>query len=142
MTDKQHILVLCTGNSARSQMAEGWLSTYVGQQFEISSAGSRPTGQIHPLAVQVMAEIGIDISHHSSKSVSQFIRDSFDYVITVCDSAAETCPIFPGKATRLHHDFTDPAQAPADQQLSVFRHVRDEIIAWLSGIFVVENRTK
>ena len=142
MTDRQRILVLCTGNSARSQMAEGWLRTHVGKQFEIVSAGSHPAGHIHPFAVQVMAEIGIDISHHSSKSVSQFIGESFGYVITVCDSAAETCPIFPGNATRLHRDFTDPAQVPADQQLSVFRHVRDEIIAWLSGIFVVENRTK
>src|SRR5947207_3750362 len=96
MDQKQRILVLCTGNSARSQMAEGWLRIQAGDQFEVCSAGSRPSGIVHPGAIQAMAEVGIDISHHSSKSMAQFVGQPFDYVITVCDNAAEACPIFPG----------------------------------------------
>ncbi len=139
MPDKQRVLVLCTGNSARSQMAEGWLRSHAGHRFDVVSAGSRPTGTVHPMAVQVMAEIGIDISHHSSKSMNQFLGQPFDYVITVCDNAAEACPIFPGKATRLHHDFTDPAKTPVDEQPTEFRHVRDEIADWLSRTLLVEQ---
>ena len=137
MSDKQRILVLCTGNSARSQMAEGWLRSRAGDRFDVLSAGSRPTGTVHSVAVQVMAELGIDISHHTSKSMMQFIGQTFDYVITVCDNAAEECPIFPGKATRLHHGFTDPAKAPPDKQLAEFRRVRDEIAAWLAQVVAV-----
>ncbi len=128
---KKRILVLCTGNSARSQMAEGWLRTHAGDQIDVFSAGSHPTGQVHPGAIQAMAEIGIDISRHQSKSMAQFIGQPFGYVITVCDNAAEECPIFPGKAIRLHHGFTDPAKAPADQQPAAFRQVRDAMIDWL-----------
>jgi thioredoxin type arsenate reductase len=128
---KQRILVLCTGNSARSQMAEGWLRAQARDRFDVFSAGSRPTGSVHPGAIQAMAEIGIDIGHQSSKSMSEFVGQSFDCVITVCESAAEACPVLPGPAKRLHHDFPDPAKAPADQQDVVFRQVRDELAAWL-----------
>lgn len=113
-------------------MAEGLLRSLAGDRLDVFSAGSRPTGSVHPIAVQVMVELGIDISQHTSKSMTQFIGQPFDYVITVCDNAAEECPIFPGKATRLHHGFTDPAKAPPDKQLVEFRRVRDEIADWLS----------
>lgn len=140
MTSRKHrVLILCTGNSARSQMAEGWLRTHAGDRFAVFSAGSHPTGQVHPAAVQVMDEIGIDIKGHTSKHVSQFAGQDFDYVVTVCDSAAEACPIFPGRATRLHHDFTDPAKAPIEDQQTTFRRVRDEIGAWLSQAFTIEG---
>ncbi len=139
MPDKQRILVLCTGNSARSQMAEGWLRSRAGDRFDVVSAGSRPTGMVHPMAVQVMGEMGIDIGHHTSKSMNQFLGQTFDYVITVCDNAAEACPIFPGKATRLHRDFTDPAKAPAADQPAEFRRVRDEIADWLSRTLSVDQ---
>ena len=131
MSDKQRVLILCTGNSARSQMAEGWLRDQAGDRFDVFSAGSHPSGAVHPGAIQAMAEIGIDISHHRSKSMSEFLGQKFDYVITVCDNAAEQCPIFPGPAKRLHHGFVDPAKAPADQQIEVFRRMRDELAGWL-----------
>jgi arsenate reductase (thioredoxin) len=130
---KQRILVLCTGNSARSQIAEGLIRARMGERFDVFSAGSKPAGQVHPGAVATMAEIGIDISGHTSKHLDQFKGQSFDYVITVCDNAAEACPVFPGKATRLHHDFTDPSKASPDQQAALFRTVRDEMIGWLEG---------
>jgi arsenate reductase (thioredoxin) len=131
MSKKRRVLILCTGNSARSQMAEGWLRAQAGDRFDVYSAGSRPTGSVHPGAIQAMAEIGIDIGQHTSKSMAQFMGQPFDCVITVCDSAAEACPIFPGPGKRLHRDFTDPAKAPAHQQMSVFRRVRDELADWL-----------
>ncbi|MCC7208357.1 MAG: arsenate reductase ArsC [Anaerolineae bacterium] len=134
---KKRVLILCTGNSARSQMAEGWLRNHAGDRFEVFSAGNRPTGQVHPAAVEAMAEIGIDIKEQSSKHVSQFAGQAFDYVVTVCDSAAEQCPIFPGKAIRIHRDFADPAKAPVEEHGEIFRRVRDEISAWLSQIFPV-----
>lgn len=140
MSDKQRVLILCTGNSARSQMAEGWLRAHAGDRFEVYSAGSQPTGQVHPGAVQAMAEIGVDISTHTSKSMRQFVGQSFDYVITVCDSAAEACPVFPGRAVRLHRDFTDPAKAPPEAQAGVFRRVRDEIAAWLTEALGLAER--
>ncbi|RME43594.1 MAG: arsenate reductase ArsC [Chloroflexi bacterium] len=123
------VLVLCTGNSCRSQMAEGLIRHLGGDRFEVYSAGSNPAGYVHPLAVQVMAEIGIDISRHRSKHMNQFIDEPFDYVITVCDAAAEACPVFPGPAQRLHWPFDDPAKAEGSegQRLAVFRRVRDEI---------------
>lgn len=120
-------------------MAEGWLRWHAGDRFDVSSAGSRPTGAVHPMAVQVMEEMGIDIRHHTSKSMNQFVGQSFDYVITVCDNAAEECPIFPGKATQLHHGFTDPAKAPLADQPAEFRRVRDEIADWLSRTLSVEQ---
>ena len=124
------VLILCTGNSARSQMAEGLLRHMAGHRYEVSSAGTRPVG-LNPNAVKAMSELGIDISSHRSKSVDEFTGQPFDCVITVCDSANEACPIFPGAGERLHHSFQDPAALPADQQLEAFRKVRDEIASWL-----------
>jgi arsenate reductase (thioredoxin) len=123
---KQRVLFLCTGNSARSQMAEGLLRHLAGNRFEVFSAGTRPAG-LNPNAVKVMSEIGIDIAGSRSKSVDEFAGQQFDYVFTVCDNAQESCPIFPGGGRRLHQSFDDPAAAPADQQLGVFRKVRDQI---------------
>jgi len=124
------VLILCTGNSARSQMAEGLLRHMAGDRYEVFSAGTRPVG-LNPNAVKAMAELGIDISSHRSKSVDEFTGQPFDYVITVCDNARESCPVFPDAGKRLHHSFQDPASLPADQQLEVFRKVRDEIASWL-----------
>jgi len=135
MITKPRVLILCTGNSARSQMAEGWLRARAGDRFEVFSAGSQPTGAVHPGAITALAEIGIDLSGHTSKSMMQFVGQPFDYVITVCNHAAEACPIFPGRATRYHRDFTDPAKVPAAQQPAEFRRVRDEIAAWLTELF-------
>lgn len=123
---KQRILFLCTGNSARSQMAEGLLGHMAGDRFEVFSAGTRPAG-LNPNAVKVMAEMGIDISGHRSKHVDEFSGQAFDCVFTVCDNAKEACPLFPGRGKRIHHSFEDPASAPPERQLEVFRRVRDEI---------------
>ncbi|HEX3052347.1 MAG TPA: arsenate reductase ArsC [Aggregatilineaceae bacterium] len=141
---KKRVLILCTGNSARSQMAEGLLRARAGDRFDVFSAGSQPSGQVHPGAITAMGEIGIDISHHTSKSMMDFINETFDYVLTVCDHAAEACPVFPGPAQRVHYNFTDPAKAAPDEQLTVFRRVRDEIAAWLDDLFDIEkfNREK
>ena len=125
-TTRQRVLFLCTGNSARSQMAEGLLRHIAGDQFEVFSAGTRPAG-LNPNAVTAMAEIGINIAGSRSKSVDEFAEQRFDYVFTVCDNAKESCPVFPGVGKRLHESFEDPAAAPADQQLGVFRKVRDQI---------------
>jgi arsenate reductase (thioredoxin) len=133
MSAKKRVLILCTGNSARSQMAEGLLRSMAGNHLDVFSAGTRPTG-LNPNAVAAMAEIGIDISGHRSKSVDEFRGQPFDYVITVCDKAKEACPVFPGHARQIHHDFEDPAAAPADRQLAVFRKVRDELHAWLAKL--------
>jgi arsenate reductase (thioredoxin) len=117
---KPTVLILCTGNSARSQMAEGLLRHEAGDRFEVYSAGTKP-GTVRPEAITVMAEIGIDISGHRSKSVDEFAGRDLDYVITVCDNAREACPIFPAKTQRLHWPFEDPAT------LEDFRKVRDQI---------------
>jgi arsenate reductase (thioredoxin) len=120
------VLILCTGNSARSQMAEAWLHYLGGSTYEAYSAGTHPTS-VNPLAVQVMAECHLDISQARSKSVTEFLHQPFDYVITVCDRAAEECPIFPGKAQRLHWSFPDPAAETGShaERLQAFRNVRD-----------------
>ncbi len=131
----QRVLILCTGNSARSQMAEGLLRKRGGERFEVYSAGSNPSGAVHPGAVQAMREIGVDISGHTSKHLNQFLGQSFDFVLTVCDNAAEACPIFPGEGQRIHRNFTDPAAAPPAEQMAVFRRVRDEISEWLAALF-------
>jgi arsenate reductase len=125
---KKKVLFLCTGNSARSQMAEGLLRNYAGDQFEPLSAGTNPVG-LNPLAVEAMGEIGIDISQQTSRNVSQFLGLSIPYVVTVCDRAKESCPIFPGAVQFLHWSFEDPAEARGShaEQLAVFRRVRDEI---------------
>lgn len=127
---KKRVLFLCTGNSARSQMAEGLLRHLAGDRFDVFSAGTCPVG-LKPNAVKAMREVGIDISAHHSKSVEEFTGEQFDYVVTVCDSARESCPIFPGPGKRLHESFEDPAAAPPEQQPAVFRKVRDQILAYL-----------
>ena len=128
MANKWRVLILCTGNSARSQMAEGLLRHDGGDRFEVFSAGVEPS-RVRPQAVEAMREIGIDISGQRSKSVDEFAGQEFDYVITVCDNANERCPIFPGKTRRIHWSFDDPAAATGDEaaRLAVFRRVRDEI---------------
>jgi len=128
MTKRKRVLILCTGNSARSQMAEGLLRYEGGDRFEVASAGVAPT-RLRPEAIVVMKEIGIDISGHSSKLVAEFTNQKFDYVITVCDNANEQCPVFPGETRRIHWSFDDPAAARGgdEERLSVFRRVRDEI---------------
>jgi len=123
---KQRVLFLCTGNSCRSQMAEGFLREVGGDAFEVASAGLNPT-RINPLAVRVMAEAAVDISAQYSKSVDEMTAGQFDYVITVCDRAQEVCPVFPRAARSLHWSFEDPAEATGNDRLIVFRRVRDEI---------------
>jgi arsenate reductase len=135
VSNKQRVLILCTGNSARSQMAEGLLRARNGDRFDVYSAGSAPAGQVLPGAITAMQEIGIDISGHTSKSLVQFVDQAFDYVLTVCDNANETCPVFPGGGQRIHRNFTDPAAFPPGDRLPVFRRVRDEIAAWLDELF-------
>jgi arsenate reductase (thioredoxin) len=131
MPDRQRILILCTGNSARSQMAEGLLHHDAGGRFEVFSAGTKPS-RVRPEAIAAMRELGIDISGHRSKSVDEFTGQPFDYVLTVCDNAKESCPIFPGQ-TVTHHNFEDPAalQASEEERLALFRRVRDEIRQYL-----------
>lgn len=133
---KPKALFLCTGNSARSQMAEGFLRHIAGEKFEVLSAGTNPTA-LNPLAVQVMQEAGIDISGHHSKDVRDLVGTAIQYVITVCSSAAEKCPIFPGTYKFLRWDFEDPAAAsgPSEAQLLVFRRVRDEIFTAITREF-------
>jgi len=132
MNNKKRVLILCTGNSARSQMAEGLLRHDAGDRFEVESAGMKP-GSVRPEAIAVMREADIDITDHCSKHVDEFARQQLDYVITVCDNARESCPVFFGKAQQLHHDFEDPAAVTGseEQRLAVFRRVRDELRCYL-----------
>ena len=132
MTEKKRVLILCTGNSARSQMAEGLLRHDSGDRFKVESAGTKPS-RVRPEAIQAMLEIGIDISAHRSKSVDEFAGETFDYVLTVCDHAKESCPIYPSHSNRLHHNFQDPAAVDGseEQRLAAFRRVRDEIRMYL-----------
>jgi arsenate reductase len=134
MGDQKKVLILCTGNSARSQMAEGLLRHDAGDRFTVESAGTKPS-HVRAEAIAVMKELGIDISGHRSKSVEEFVGTKFDYVLTVCDNAKESCPVFPGHANRLHKNFEDPAAAegPEAARLAVFRRVRDEIRNYLRG---------
>jgi arsenate reductase len=129
MTEKPLILVLCTGNSCRSHLAEGILRAAVGDCFRVASAGSKPAGYVHPLAVAVMAEIGIDIGTHRSKHLHEFVAEEVETVITVCGHADQACPIFPGQVSRHHWGFDDPAHATGteEEKLAMFRRVRDEI---------------
>jgi len=122
------VLILCTGNSARSQMAEGLLRHDAGNAFEVFSAGTKPT-EVRPEAIAVMREAGIDISGHRSKSVDEFAGQDFDYVITVCDNAKQSCPIYPAKTKRIHWSIEDPAavQASEEERLAAFRRIRDEL---------------
>jgi arsenate reductase len=135
MSDRKRVLIMCTGNSARSQMAEGLLRHFgneAGERFEVESAGTRPS-RVRPEAITVMRELGIDISGHRSKSVDEFASQPFDYVLTVCDNARQSCPIYPGHANRLHRSFEDPAAVTGDEQirLAAFRRARDEIRIYL-----------
>ncbi len=126
---RTRILILCTGNSCRSQMVEGFLESF-DSSLEVFSAGTQPSAQVHPKAIQVMKEVGIDLSKNYPKLVDQFLNESFDYVITVCDNAKETCPVFLGRVGKqLHIGFEDPAEATGTEEeiLSVFRNVRDQI---------------
>jgi arsenate reductase len=142
MTDKKRVLILCTGNSARSQMAEGLLRHDGGDKFEVESAGVI-SSFVRPQAIEAMSELGIDITDHTSKSVDEFAGQEFDYVITVCDNAKENCPVFPGRTARIHWSFDDPADAGGseEEKLAVFRRVRDEIRDKLIGFAAsVESR--
>src|SRR5713226_4075609 len=136
---KEHVLILCMGNSARSQMAEGLLREIAGGRFLVYSAGNKPS-KVNPFAIQVMRERGIDISGHRSKHLSEFANQLFDYVITVCDEMAEVCPIFPGRTQRIHWSFPDPAKfvGSDEEKLQVFRHTRDaleqRLTAWLAEV--------
>ena len=131
---RQRVLVLCTHNSARIQMAEGLLRALASDRFDVASAGTEAT-RVHPLAIRAMDELGIDLRGHSSKTVDRLLAEPWDYVITVCDSANERCPLFPGRTTRLHWSFEDPSAVTGseDERLAVFRQVRDAIAARLRG---------
>jgi arsenate reductase len=133
MSSKKRVLILCTGNSARSQMAEGLLRHDAGERFEVESAGTKP-GIVRPEAIAAMRELGIDISGHRSKHVDEFEGQHFDYVLTVCDQAKESCPVFIGAVKRLHHSFDDPppmSEGTEQERMAVFRRVRDELRAYL-----------
>jgi arsenate reductase len=131
--EKKRVLILCTGNSARSQMAEGLLRHDAGERFDVESAGTKP-GMVRPEAIAVMKELRIDISGHRSKHVDEFEGQRFDYVITVCDHARESCPVFFGAAKRIHQSFDDPAALKGSEQerFAVFRRVRDELRDYLA----------
>jgi arsenate reductase len=124
----KRVLILCTGNSARSQMAEGLLRREAGDRFQVHSAGVEPS-RVRPEAIEIMREIGIDISGHRSKSLNEFAEQEFDYVITVCDNARQSCPVFPGSARYLHWSIDDPAMAQGsdEERKAVFRRVRDTL---------------
>lgn len=125
--DRYRVLVLCTGNSARSQMAEGLINAQLTDRFVAYSAGTRPTGRVHPEAIAALRDIGIDISQQRSKSIDEYIDYQFDLAITVCDDAAENCPVWLGRGQKVHIGFPDPAAAPPAEQAQQFRAVRDAI---------------
>ncbi|HZC23739.1 MAG TPA: arsenate reductase ArsC [Candidatus Binatia bacterium] len=126
---KPTVLILCTGNSCRSHLAEGILRAAAGDVINVQSAGSKPAGYVHPMAIQVMKEIGVDVSGHRSKHMDEFLKQSVETVITVCGNADQACPMFPGQVNRYHWGFDDPAHATGTdaEKLAVFRRVRDEI---------------
>jgi arsenate reductase len=134
MTMKKRVLILCTGNSARSQMAEGLLRHDRGDRFDVESAGTEPS-RVRPEAIAVMGELGIDISGHRSKHLDEFTGQPFDYVLTVCDHANESCPLYTGMTERRHHTFQDPAAfgGSDEERLALFRRVRDEIRSYLQS---------
>jgi arsenate reductase len=133
---KPLVLILCTGNSCRSHLAEGLLGAAAGDLLEVASAGSKPAGYVHPLAIRVMQEIGLDISGHHSKHMNEFLHRQVSTVITVCGNADQACPMFPGQVHRYHWGFDDPAHATGteEEQLAVFRRVRDEISEGLRSL--------
>lgn len=126
---KPTVLILCTGNSCRSHIAEGFLRAAAGDLLNVQSAGSKPAGHVHPFAIRVMAEVGIDISAHRSKSMTEFLEEKIETVITVCGNADQACPVFPGQISRHHWPFDDPAKAegPDEAKLKVFREIRDQM---------------
>jgi arsenate reductase len=129
VNNKPTVLILCTGNSCRSHMAEGILRHAAGDLFDVQSAGSKPAGYVHPKAIEVLKEIGIDISSHTSKHMNEFLDRNIATVITVCGNADQACPMFPGQVNRYHWGFDDPAHATGSDEevLNVFRRVRDQI---------------
>jgi len=133
------ILVLCTGNSCRSQIAEGYIRFFGGKEAKVYSAGIETHG-VNPRAITVMKEDGVDISHHSSNNINEYLKIDFDYVITVCDNAKERCPFFPSKAKKFHHNFPDPAKATGTEEviMNEFRKTRDMIRSYYKS-FVKEN---
>lgn len=137
MSEKKKVLILCTGNSARSQMAEGLLKYITQNRCEVNSAGTKPS-VVRAEAIKALAEIGIDISKNRSKSVDEFLDKEIDYVLTVCDNAKETCPYFPAKTRLIHHSFEDPAEVQGDEnmRLNAFRKIRDEIKKYFEMDFV------
>ena len=137
-SEKKKVLFICTHNSARSHMAEGLVNAFAGDRFEAHSAGTEPS-QVNPLAIRVMAEIDIDISGHHSQGVEHFLDQEFDYVVTVCDHAKETCPLFPGGKEKIHKGFQDPAalKGSEEEKLTLFRRVRDEIRDWVEETFAI-----
>ena len=138
---RQRVLFLCTHNSARSQMAEGLLRLLAGDRFEVASAGTEATS-VRPEAIEAMAELGVDISGQSSKTLERYLEEPFDHVVTVCDDANEVCPVFPGARSRLHWSFRDPSRAEGSQEerLQVFRTVRDEIQGRIREELIEESR--
>ena len=129
MPPKPRVLILCTGNSCRSHMAEGILRHAAGDLFEVFSAGSKPAGYVHPKAIAALAELGIDIAHHTSKHMNEFLTRDIHTVITVCGNADQACPMFPGQMNRYHWGFSDPAHATGTEEeiMSEFRRVRDAV---------------
>jgi arsenate reductase len=138
---RQRVLFLCTHNSARSQMAEGLLGHFGGDRFEAMSAGTEATS-VRPEAIEVMAELGVDISGQESKTLDRYLGEPIDHVVTVCDAANEACPVFPGAKRRLHWSFRDPSQFTGsdEERLRVFREVRDEIRVRIEKEFVPADR--
>jgi arsenate reductase len=130
---RRRVLILCTGNSCRSQMAEGWVNHLLGGHWQAHSAGTRPAAAVHPLAVKVMAEVGVDISGGRPEHVDRYLERPWDLVVTVCDSAKESCPMFPRPVEQIHVSFPDPAGATGseEERMAVFRAVRDDIRARL-----------
>ncbi|MFZ2074950.1 MAG: arsenate reductase ArsC [Methanoregula sp.] len=133
---KKKIMFICTHNSARSQMAEGYMNAKYGDRYEVFSGGTEP-GRVRPMAIAAMNEIGIDISGHRSKLIDEFFGKGIETVVTVCDSAQKACPFFPGATEEIHQGFTDPAAfTGSDEEIRAgFRRVRDEIIRWIDAIF-------
>ena len=139
--DRQRVLFLCTHNSARSQMAEGWLRHLAGDRFEVHSAGTEAT-RVRPLAIRAMAEVGVDIAGQESKTLERYVPEAWDEVITVCDDANEACPLFPGGKRRRHWSFPDPSKATGseEEQLATYRRVRDAIRARVAEELVAASR--
>lgn len=137
MSEKKKVLILCTGNSARSQIAEGLLKHMTKNKYEINSAGTKPS-IVRPEAIKALAEVNIDISNNRSKSVDEFANEEIDYILTVCDNAKENCPYFPAKTKLIHHSFADPAEVEGNEEtrLNAFRKVRDEIREYFENDFV------